>query len=186
MALPIDSQSLVPVNATVLERALDRMTRRIDAIPVPLRDLWNPDTCPVTLLPWLAFALSIDSWDPAWPEAVKRNLVRQAIDIQRKKGTAASVRQVVAAFGGSIALREWWQMTPPGPPYTFDLVLTLNGEGGAPATATFVNQVIDEVARTKPVRAHFNFTQGVTAQGGVGVAAAARAAVFTRLQLEAA
>ena len=186
MALPIDSQSLVPVNATILERALERLTRRVDVVPVPLRDLWNPWTCPARFLPWLAYALSIDSWDPAWPEGVKRNLVAQAIDIQRKKGTAASVRQVVEAFGGAIALREWWQMTPPGAPYTFDLVLTLNGEGGQPATAAFVNQVIDEVARTKPAGAHFNFTQGVSAEAGLGVAGAARAAVFRRLQLEAA
>lgn len=186
MALQIDSQSLVPVNATVLERALERLTRRMDVIPVPLRDLWNPWTCPARFLPWLAYALSIDSWSPDWSEAVKRNLIAQAIDIQRKKGTAASVRQVVQAFGGAIALREWWQQDPPAAPYTFDLVLTLNGEGGVPATATFVNQVIDEVARTKPARAHFNFTQGVTAQGGLGAAAAVRPAVFRRLQLEAA
>ena len=40
--------------------------------------------------------------------------------------------------------------------------------------------------RTKPVRAHFTFTQGLAAQGGLGLAAAARAADFYRLQLEAA
>ena len=113
-------------------------------------------------------------------------MVAAAIEIQRKKGTAASVRQVVAAFGGQIALREWWQLDPPGEPYTFDLVLTLNGEGGQPATARFVEEVIDEVIRTKPVRAHFTFTQGLAAQGGLGLAAAARAADFYRLQLEAA
>ena len=186
MALTIDSQALIPVNATVLERALERMTRRVDQIPVPIRDLWNPWTCPVRFLPWLAFALSIDAWSPDWPEAVKRNFVAQAIAIQRKKGTAASVRQVVEAFGGQIALREWWQQDPPAAPYTFDLVLNLNGEGGQPATAEFVNQVIDEVARTKPARAHFNFTQGAAGEGGLGVAAAARPAVYRRLQTEAA
>lgn len=186
VALEHDSQSLIPVNATVLERALERVTRRVDRIPVPLRDLKRPDVCPAQFLPWLAYEESIDSWSPDWPEDVKRNLIAKAIEIQRMKGTAASVREVVEAFGGSIALREWWQQDPPGEPFTFDLVLTLNGEGGQPATATFVNQVIDEVARTKPVRAHFNFTQGVTAQTGVGIAAAARPAVFRRLQLEAA
>ncbi|HAV51582.1 MAG TPA: phage tail protein I, partial [Brevundimonas sp.] len=53
-------------------------------------------------------------------------------------------------------------------------------------TARFVEEVIDEVIRTKPVRAHFTFTQGLAAQGGLGLAAAARAADFYRLQLEAA
>lgn len=186
MALTLDNQSLLPVNATILERALERLTRRLDTIPVPLRDLWNPWTCPVRFLPWLAYALSIDAWSPDWPEQIKRNLISQAIEIQRRKGTAASVRQVVEAFGGSMALREWWQQSPPGLPYTFDLVLTLNGDGGQPSTAAFVNQVIDEVARTKPARAHFSFTQGLAAEGGLGLAAAARPALFRRLQLEAA
>lgn len=184
MALLIDSQSLVPVNATVLERALEQVTRRLDLIPAPIRDLWNPETCPVRFLPWLAYALSIDTWDPNWSEAIKRSIVATAIDIQRRKGTSESVRRMVAAFGGSIALREWWQLDPPGTPHTFELVLTLNGQGGQPATEAFVNQVIDEVARTKPVRSHFDFTQGVSAEAGLGIAAAARAAVFVRLQLQ--
>lgn len=186
MPLVRDSQCLAPENSTALELALERLTRRLDAVPVPLRDLWRPDTCPIELLPWLAYALSVDSWNPTWPESVKRNVVAAAIEIQRKKGTAASVRQVVAAFGGQIALREWWQLDPPGEPYTFDLVLTLNGEGGQPATARFVEEVIDEVIRTKPVRAHFTFTQGLSAQGGLGLAAAVRVAHYVRLQLEAA
>ena len=155
MPLVRDSQCLAPENSTALELALERLTRRLEDVPVPLRDLWRPDTCPIELLPWLAYALSIDSWNPTWSESVKRNVVAAAIEIQRKKGTAASVRQVV-------------------------------GEGGQPATARFVEEVIDEVIRTKPVRAHFTFTQGLAAQGGLGLAAAARAADFYRLQLEAA
>ncbi|RZA27324.1 MAG: phage tail protein I, partial [Proteobacteria bacterium] len=39
--------------------------------------------------------------------------------IQRRKGTASSVRDVVRSFGGSLALREWWQMAPRGDPHTF-------------------------------------------------------------------
>lgn len=177
---------LLPPNSTSLERAVEILTGRLDQVAVPLRALWNPWTCPVSLLPWLAYALSIDSWNPAWPESVKRAVIAQAIEIQRMKGTVASVRKVVTAFGGSIALREWWQVDPPAPPHTFELVLTLNGQDGQPATARFVDEVIDEVARTKPARSHFTFTQGVSAEGGLGLAAAARPAVYRRLQLEAA
>ncbi|GHK16942.1 hypothetical protein ECZU03_07310 [Escherichia coli] len=32
-------------------------------MPVPLRTLWNWRTCPVKLLPYLAWALSVDRWD---------------------------------------------------------------------------------------------------------------------------
>ena len=153
MPLVRDSQCLAPENSTALELALERLTRRLEDVPVPLRDLWRPDTCPIELLPWLAYALSIDSWNPTWSESVKRNVVAAAIEIQRKKGTAASVRQVVAAFGGQIALREWWQLDPPGEPYTFDLVLTLNGEGGQPATARFVTQYLPTAVASRVNRA---------------------------------
>jgi phage tail P2-like protein len=177
--------SLLPPNATPAERAIEATTARIGDVPTPLRDLWDPDDCPAELLPWLAWALSIDAWMPYWPEHIKRARIRTALEIQRRKGTADSVRKVVEAFGGAVQLREWWQLEPPGPPHTFEMVLTLAGQGGETATARYVDDVIGEVTRTKPVRSHFTFTQGVQADGGVGIAAAARPAVYRRLQLQA-
>jgi phage tail P2-like protein len=173
--------SLLPPNASAQERAIEAASQG-RAVPTPLRDLWNPDTCPAALLPWLAWALSIDAWKDYWPEHVKRARVRTAIEIQRRKGTAQSVRQVVQAFGGQVVLREWWENDPPTQPHTFDMVLTLTGEGGDTASAQFVSDVIAEVERTKPVRSHFTFTQGANAYGGIGIVAAARAAVYRRLE----
>lgn len=178
--------SLLPPNSSALERALETVTARAGEIPAPLRTLWNPNTIPASLLPWLAWALSIDAWKSYWPMHVKRARVRDAIRIQQRKGTADSVRQVVASFGGQVQLREWWQQTPPGPPHTFEMVLTLGGEDGNTATAEFVDDVIAEVMRTKPVRSHFTFTQGLRASAGVGVGTGARAALYRRLQFAAA
>lgn len=176
--------SLLPPNASDFERALEAATARIADIYFNLRKLWRPDTCPVDLLPWLAWALSLDSWSSDWPEAVKRERVRRALEIARQKGTAASVRAVVESFGGQVAIREWWQKTPAGDPHTFELVLTL-GSATAPASAAFVDAVIAEVARTKPVRSHFTFTQGFAAAGRVGVLAAARPVISARLNCAA-
>lgn len=177
--------TLLPLNATPGERNIEAATARIGDVGAPLRDLWNPDTCPAALLPWLAWALSIDGWRPTWPEYIKRARIRSALNVARKKGTADSVRQVVASFGGAITLREWWQNEPPTEPHTFELTLTVAGDGGAPPTAEFVDDVIAEVARTKPLRSHFTFTQGLTASTGVGVIAGARVAVYRRLQFDA-
>lgn len=177
--------TLLPPNATALERAVETSMARIGDVAVPLRSLWNPDTCPVDLLPYLAWALSIDSWSSGWSETVKRARVRQALTIQRSKGTSASVRDVVASFGGVVALREWWQMTPPGVPHTFSLVLNVTDDQGAPADATFVDAVIAEVYRTKPVRSHFTFSQALTATAGIVPIAAARPATFARLTMTA-
>ena len=38
---------LLPANATELERLAAEVLAQIERVPVPLRQLWNPDTCPV-------------------------------------------------------------------------------------------------------------------------------------------
>lgn len=177
--------TLLPPNATPLERATEATMARLADVPVPLRALFDPDTCPLDTLPYLAWALSIDTWSSDWPEEIKRARVRHAITIQRRKGTAQSVRDVVASFGGEVALREWWQQEPRGAPHTFDLLLDLNGRSGAVATAAFVDQVVAEVRRTKPVRSHFTFSQAIEADAALALTAAARPAVFRRLTVTA-
>lgn len=174
---------LLPPNATPLERRLERTLARLGDVPVPIRSVMRPDEVPTNVLPWLAWHLGVDSWKDYWPEQVKRSRVRSAIKIARMKGTAASVREVVASFGANIVLREWWEQTPKGRPGTFDLVLTVSGQDGLAATAEFVADVLAEIDRTKPVRAHYKFTQGYQVNGGLAIGGGARAAVYTRLSL---
>lgn len=45
---------LLPVGSSPLEVAAARACAEIEKTPVSLRTLWNPDTCPANLLPWLA------------------------------------------------------------------------------------------------------------------------------------
>ncbi|MGK6323780.1 phage tail protein I [Sphingomonas sp. DT-51] len=108
--------TLLPPNATALERALETATARLGDVPSPLRALVDPDSCPAELLPYLAWAIAIDSWSEDWPEAIRRARVRAAIPIQRRKGTVASVRDLIASFGGALALREWWEPARPVAP----------------------------------------------------------------------
>lgn len=173
--------TLLPPNARPLERALEAAAERISDVPVPLRTLWNPDTCPEALLPYLAWALSVDNWNADWPVAVRRAQVRQAVAIQRQKGTVGGIRAVVRSFGGEIALREWWQASPPSDPHTFSLVLSLQGQDGGAPPAAYVDEVIGAVQRAKPVRSHFTFTQALSAAGGVGLIGRARPVAYARL-----
>ena len=91
------------------------------------------------------------------------------------------MREVVAAFGGNIVLREWFEQRPPGQPGTFDLVMTVSGQEGQPPTAEYVADILAEIDRTKPVRAHYTFTQGFEMRGRQPVGAAARVAAYRRL-----
>lgn len=90
---------LLPPNSTQLERALAEAMSLAPLDPSALRTLWNPATCPEPYLPWLAWALSVDVWDDAWPVARKRATIAGSIQWHRKKGTPWSIEQALAAIG---------------------------------------------------------------------------------------
>lgn len=92
--------NLLPPNSTTLEKALAQtMAPELDPSADLIRTLWNPETCPLQLLPWLAWALSVDLWDESWSEEVKRAAVAGSIAWHRKKGTPWAVKQVLASIG---------------------------------------------------------------------------------------
>lgn len=93
------TNGLLPPNSTKLERALENVSARISNIPVPLANIWNADTCPLGVLPWLASALSVDDWDENWSEDMRRATVAAALEIQRHKGTVNAVMLALAAAG---------------------------------------------------------------------------------------
>lgn len=177
------TKSLLPPNASALERAAEAVgTRALQAIPQPHRALWNPDTCPINLLPWLAWSMGVAAWRTEWPENVKRAIVRNAIKVQRRRGTVASVRDTVASFGGSIVIREWWQKTPKGTPHTFELIFTMADQDNT--SAAFVDDVMAEVSRVKPRRSHFEFIQGLGSSGAIRLVAVGRPTIFARLDMQ--
>lgn len=178
-----DDRSLLPPNATPLERAVERADAQLSAVPMLHDTLWNPWNCPAEFLPFLAWSVSVDTWDSDWPERIKRALIASSFQIQRHKGTAKSIADLVGSFGGQVQIREWWQSTPQGQPHTFELFLTISGDSGHDSSAEFVHQVVDAVNRTKPVRSHFTFTQGIQADSQVGTVAGAKAAVYRRLKM---
>lgn len=102
------TSSLLPPNATGLERALeDNFARRVEALPVEApRDAWIPERCPEALLPWLAWALSVDRWDPEWPAGVKRQVIADAWDDHRRKGTVGAVKRALEDVGAVYDLAE--------------------------------------------------------------------------------
>lgn len=175
--------NLLPPNATPQERALDSTVARLGDVPAPLRSLWNADTCPADLLPWLAWALGVVNWKPYWPENVKRATIRTAVEIASRRGTRAVVQQVVQNFGANLVLREWFETGGSGNPYTFDVIINY-GQGDY-VSEQFQQDIIQELNRAKPARAHFTVGTGIQARAELGIAALARVATYTRLNMVA-
>lgn len=111
---------LLPPNATATERAISSTLSRADSINVPIRALWRPYDCPERLLPWLAWALSVDEWDEQWSEAQKRNAIDASVYLHRHKGTPAAVQRAVDLIFDDAEVEEWF--TYGGQPFHFRVV----------------------------------------------------------------
>ncbi|RMB26248.1 phage tail P2-like protein [Sphingomonas sp. PP-F2F-G114-C0414] len=171
--------TLLPPNATPLERAIEAATARVGDVTAPIDTLFDPATIPAEWLPWLGWGLSLDSWDADWSEAVKRQAVASSIALHRIKGTRASVEIVLRRFDQLAYVIEWFEATPRAAPHTFEVMLPLTVDGTAPggtrATAAFAEAIIREVSRTKPLREHFRLVQLLAVAGTIGVMGAVRA-----------
>jgi phage tail P2-like protein len=154
---------LLPPNATPQERALSLTTGR--AVDVPIKTLWSPHTCPTGVLPWLAWALSVDEWDATWPEQTQRNVIAASIEQHRRKGTIGALRAALQRLGYDVEIDE-----QTGAAYTFTLRMRLgSGESAGGAVAEDARaKVIRTALATKNVRSELNETTYL-GQGGDAV-----------------
>ncbi|WP_342623043.1 phage tail protein I [Pseudomonas alkylphenolica] len=141
--------SLLPLNSTALEQAIEAAGAEVTEIP--LRALYNPDTCPAHLLHQLAWAWSVDRWDETWPEAIKRSVIRSAFYVHAHKGTIGALRRVVEPLGYLIEVREWWQSVPEGVPGSFELQVGVLDTGITEEMYQELTRLIDDA---KPVSRH--------------------------------
>jgi phage tail P2-like protein len=163
--------AMLPGNATELERHAAEALAQIQRVPIPLRDLWNPDTCPLAFLPYLAWAFSVDRWSQAWPESAKRAAIRAAYFIHSRKGTIGALRRVVEPLGYLIEVREWWEEVPLGVPGTFRLLIGVLDTGITEAMYQELAWLIDDA---KPESRHLvGLSIGLETRGSTYIGAAA-------------
>jgi phage tail P2-like protein len=162
----MSDDSLLPPNATPVERGFEAAGARITALPVPVRDTWNPATCPATLLPWLAWALSVDNWDPTWTEGQQRAVIAASVAVHRRKGTVAAVREALAAAGyGDASLIEEFGAHDFDGTYQHDGTITYEGRGhwaeyrvvmARPLSNAQADMVRAILAQVAPARCHLD------------------------------
>ena len=90
---------LAPDTASVVERRLDDGAGyRVGMVPAGYR-AWCVDDLPKSWLPVLAWALSVELWDPAWTVAERRAAILSAVTQHREKGTPAGVKRALDFVG---------------------------------------------------------------------------------------
>lgn len=176
---------LLPPNASAFERAMAGSAADAVDLDVPVGDVWDPATCPAALLPWLAWGVSIDFWNPAWTEQEKRVAIAEAIEQQRRKGTRASLRAVLDRFDPLIEIVEWFEDRENLDPHTFRLELPLAAETEAEYDEALITALLRDIAAVKPLRAHMFAVHRLRAQAHVGLLGATNVAGAQRLDMAA-
>lgn len=115
------AEALLPTTATPREKALltAEVAIILDKNPEIITTIWDPYKCPVGLLPYLAWALSVDVYNDDWSEARKRDVIAASPIVHRRKGTLYAVERSVAALGVEVDVLEWHLQEPVGRRGTF-------------------------------------------------------------------
>ncbi|HCA3526895.1 TPA: phage tail protein I [Klebsiella quasipneumoniae] len=157
------SNSLLPPSSGDWLRYTEAGTTRLSAITVALRTLWTPTVCPIDLLPYLAWALSVDRWDKGWPAERKIAAIQRSYWLHRRKGTRAAVRRVIEDMGFSATFAEWFDVGDE--PGTFRLEVDINEVGLTQKTLAELNRLINDA---KPVSRHLSrFSVAVKVRGNI-------------------
>src|SRR5699024_4292138 len=101
---------ILPPNSSHLERNLAQIGADIEEVDVDsIIRVTRVDTAPSDFLPYLAWEVSVDRWSDDWSDATKRQVIRDAFYVHKRKGTIASLRRVVEPFGYLLQVIEWFQ-----------------------------------------------------------------------------
>lgn len=144
--------SLLPPNATKLERDLEQVIANAVDIDVQIQDLWDPEKCPFKLLPWLAWAYSVDHWEDSWPEHIKRAVVANSFDIHKHKGTPYALQRALNSLGIRTNMLEWWEAKANGQPGTMKVLAMLTENFTSDKNTLFTKEMLEMV--TEAIRVH--------------------------------
>ena len=142
--------SLLPPSSTDLERKLAEAGK--DAFDLPsIRIIKDIDQVPAQFLPFIAWQKSVDYWDENWQDTLKRQVIKDAKEQHKIKGTAAAIRHALEPFGYEVKLIEWFKASPELTPGTFNLELDLIGK---PLSQEVFNEVNRLVVDAKSAARH--------------------------------
>jgi len=145
-----NNQYLLPPNASTLLRDLEEIFGDSFDLPTLNRYVVNPDLAPAHILPWLAWALSVDDWSDSWPEQIRRNVIKASVEVHRKKGTIGALKKALQAFNyENVKVEEWFEYG--ADPYFFRVFFDVTEPG---FDVNILPQVQKVIESTKNARSH--------------------------------
>jgi phage tail P2-like protein len=158
--------SATPGQVALAEVDANRLVR---IEPEIIATLWDPWRCPAKLLPFLAWALSVDIWDETWSEIDKRREIAASPLLHRIKGTRGAIERSLGRMGLSYIVTEWWEPHPIRRRGTIGVFV----DSGERDLVTVRSEAAARTASSKPKSRLAELTVGELAAGSLGVVAAA-------------
>ena len=174
---------LLPAAAGEVERRLDDVAAvRNAAVPADLpAGVWDAARVPAEWLPVLAWALSVELWDPDWTDRQKRASIATAASQHAVKGTPAGFRRVLDRLGAvydyaeNVAVAEGGALVPA----PFSVVITIHNSASLLLDDQAAVRAQLDQARRASVRYDIRVHEGL--RGAIGLAAGFDAAVVAPL-----
>lgn len=176
-----DLPTILPPNVQQIELELEQLSGRLLGFGDPIAGLWDASLCPEHLLSYLAWAFSVEIWDSAWPENQKRQVLVDAVQVHRAKGTIGSVRRALGGIGLEVEIAEWFEYG--GDPHTFRI--DAHGDdvfaAGMSIDVSLLTLITSILVNLKPQRSHFEFRIGERFETAVYSRAGARSRIQSDL-----
>lgn len=133
------------------------------------------------VLDHLAWQWNSDTWRDNWPVSLKRSVFKSIIRTKRIKGTRAAVEDVVSSLGGVVDIKEWFEQSPRGEPYTASIVASINSFDGAVPSKEMLDDVIRGIKYAKSARTLYSFSHAANISGGISIAGGLQSVSYVRL-----
>ena len=135
-----------------------------------LETLWQPETCPIELLPWLAWSQSVTQWDEQWPEPIKRQIIAQSYEQHKHLGTRFAIINALAPFGYDTRITEWFEQVPKGPAGTIAIDVAVSDRG---LNESLYQQIFQTISANKRHSIQFNLSLSLLSTAKIQLASAA-------------
>ena len=164
------AEQMLPPSARPVEKALlaAELAALAEVDPTVIATIYDPWRCPASLLPWLAWSVSVDVWNPDWSEIEQRREIAASPEIHRRKGTRRAIERALDRLGLSYDITEWFDVTPPARRGTFKVFVDADSR----STLDVRDETTSRVSASKPMTRVFDLKIGVQEAGPIGVAAA--------------
>ena len=175
----IETQDLLPINATTLERSLSIACTRLHKIPTNVNQVWDAlwDKQQLeqfeTLAPWLAWALSVNFWQEGWSLEQKQLAISQSMQAHTSRGSLKAVADAVNTvlslhsptlndFSKAFSIKEWWQQEEPEmqKPMTFSVTLLRSAFAGGALQGSLYQDLKQAIDAAKPLTTSYTLTIG--------------------------